>query len=290
MKTPSPLPTGRARTPFLLQMEAAESGAAALGILLAYYGRVVPLAVLRRDCGVSRDGGNVSNVLKAAKSYGMVAKAFQKDAGGLKEFHYPYIVFWNFKHLLVVEGYKDGKVFLNDPAIGSRTVTFEQFSQGYTGVVLVMERGPGFKRGGRKPSTLYSLWTRLRGSLGAVIFAVFAAFLLLLPGVVTPALIQTFVDKVLVQGFRDWGRPLVIGMLSAVLLQAVLTAFQLRVLRLLQFRLTVAMTGGFMWRLLRLPMSFYAQRFPAEIGSRLEMNESVSKVIRGNLPPRPWTS
>jgi len=283
MKTASPLPTGRARTPFLLQMEAAESGAAALGILLGYYGRIVPLATLRRDCGVSRDGASVSNVLKAAKTYGMVAKAFQKDASGLKEFSYPYIAFWNFKHLVVVEGYRNNKIFLNDPAIGSRTVSFEQFSQAYTGIVLVMEPGSEFRRGGRSPSALYSLWTRLRGSLASVVFAVLTALLLVVPGIFFPALIQTFVDKVLIQGFHDWGRPLVVGMVAALLLQAFLASIQLGVLRLLQFRLTIAMTGSFMWRLLRLPVSFYAQRFPAEIASRLEMNESVAKVLSGKL-------
>lgn len=283
MKRSGPLPTGRARTPFLLQMEEAESGAAALGILLGYYKRIVPLATLRRDCGVSRDGASVSNVLKAAKTYGMVAKAFQKDALELKDFRYPYIVFWNFKQLLVVEGYRNGRVFLNDPATGPRTVSFEQFTQSYTGVVLVMEPGADFRRGGRKPSALYSLWTRLRGSLAAVSFAVVTALLLVVPGVFLPALIQTFVDKVLIQGFQDWGRPLVFGVVAALLLQAFLVATQLRVLRLLQFRLTIAMTGSFMWRLLRLPISFYAQRFPAEIGSRLEMNENVAKVLSGKL-------
>jgi ATP-binding cassette, subfamily C, bacterial len=282
-KRPDPLPTGRARTPFLLQMEGVECGAAALGMMLSYYKRIVPLATLRRDCGVSRDGSSVSNVLKAGRSYGLTAKAFKKDVSGLKDFRYPFIVFWNFNHFLVVEGYKNGKVFLNDPATGPRSVSFEEFDESFTGVVLVMEPGPDFKRGGRKPSMLLSLWDRLRGSLAPVLFAIFTALLLVIPGIITPALVQTFVDKVLVQGFRDWGRPLVLGMLLAALLKAFLSSLQLRVLRLLQFRLTIAMSGGFVWRLLRLPASFYAQRFPGEISSRVVMNERVANVLSGKL-------
>src|SRR5208283_5063167 len=279
----APLPSKRVHTPLVLQMEAVECGAAALAIILGYYRSIVPLAVLRRECGVSRDGSKCSNVCKAARNYGLVAKAFKKDLTGLKELRYPYIVFWNFNHFLVVEGYRNGRVYLNDPASGPRSVDLEEFDESYTGVVMVMEPGPGFRSGGRKKSMVASIRERLKGSLRPLLFAGFTALLLVLPGLATPALTQTFVDKVLVQGFRDWGRPLVLGLIMAALLKAFLTSIELRVLRFMQIKLAVSMAGRFVWQLLHLPAAFYAQRYAGEISSRIALNDNVAAVLSGRL-------
>ncbi len=273
----------RVKTPTLLQMEAVECGAAALGIILGYYRRIVPLPELRQECGVSRDGSKAANILKAAKAYGLQAKGFKKEIEQLQDIRPPYIVFWNFNHFLVVEGIRKRRVYLNDPGTGPRTVSRQEFDEGYTGVVLVMEPGLEFVKGGRKPSLFLALWERLRGAAGALAYCVLAGFLLTIPGLVVPVFSQVFVDEILVQGRQHWLRPLLIGMVMTAILQGLLTLLRLRYLRRLKIKLSVGMSSRFLWHILRLPVGFYAQRFAGEISNRTSLNDQVADVLSGQL-------
>jgi ATP-binding cassette subfamily C protein len=220
-----------AKTPTVLQMEAVECGAAALGIILGHHGRVVLLSELREECGVSRDGTNAANVVKAARRYGLKAKGLAADLADVQQLAPPFIVFWNFNHFVVVEGFRGGRVRINDPAAGRRSVTLAEFDEGFTGVVLYMEPGPEFQRGGRRPSAAAALARRIRGSGRDLAFCVAAGFLLVFPALALPALTQVFVDDVLVAGRTDWLRPLLFGLALVAALQIVLRGLQLRYLR-----------------------------------------------------------
>jgi ATP-binding cassette, subfamily C, bacterial len=274
----------RQRTPTLLQMEAVECGAAALGIMLAYYGRIVPLAELRQDCGVSRDGSKASNIMSAAQQYGLEAKGFKvSELDGLKALELPFIVFWNFNHFLVVEGFSKTQVYLNDPATGPRAVDLETFDTAFTGVVLVFKPGATFQKGGAKPNLLRSLWSRLRESQGVLAYCILAGFLLVVPNIVAPVFTQIFIDEVLVANRGDWLRPLLLGMVLMAGLEGILTLLQLKFLRRMKVKLSMVMSSQFIWHILRLPESFYDQRFAGEISNRIQLNDRLAKVLSGEL-------
>jgi ATP-binding cassette subfamily C protein len=278
------IPLGvRTRTPTVMQMEAVECGAAALGIILAHYGKWIPLSELRRECGVSRDGSQASYILAAARKYGLEARAYSVELEDLRDIDCPYAVFWNFNHFLVVEGIGEEKVFLNDPATGPRSVSIREFSEAYTGVVLYFKTGDSFIKGGRKPSAMRALFRRLKGSIGAWIFCILLGFLLVLPSLAIPVLSQVFVDNVLVQGLNDWLRPLLFGLLLTAILRGAFTGWQLKFLRNLKLKLSVVMSSRFFWHILRLPAAFYGQRYAGEISSRVEINDRVAEILSGRL-------
>ncbi|MEH1968079.1 NHLP family bacteriocin export ABC transporter peptidase/permease/ATPase subunit [Nostoc sp.] len=264
-------------------MEAVECGAAALGIVLSYYGRIVPLAKLREDCGVSRDGSKAFNIIKAAKNYGLNAKGLKLSLEKVATTRPPYIAFWNFNHFLVVEGYSKKRVYLNDPANGRRTVSWEEFNRAYTGVALVMEPGADFQKGGKKNHIVSALSSRLQNSRATILFCLLTGLLLTLPRLAVPAFAQVFIDEILVQDREQWLRPLLLGMVMTALLRAFLARLRLTYLRRLMVKLSVSMSGQFLWHILRLPIGFYAQRFAGEISNRMQLNDKVAEILSGRL-------
>lgn len=273
----------RVVTPTVLQMEAVECGAASLAMVLGYYGKFVPLEELRVECGVSRDGSKASNVMRAARKLGLETKGYRREPVQLRQERVPMIVFWNFNHFIVVEGFRKGKVFINDPANGRRVLSDDEFDESFTGVVLVFEPTADFKKGGQQPGMWPALRKRLVGSEIALLFAVITGLFLVIPGLIIPAFTRVFVDDILLGGLNDWLRPLLLGMAVATVARGSLTWLQQRSLLLLQTKLAIATSSRFFWHVLRLPMEFYYQRFPGEIGSRVQINDAVASLLSGQL-------
>ncbi|MEO1086949.1 MAG: cysteine peptidase family C39 domain-containing protein, partial [Acidobacteriota bacterium] len=199
------------KTPTRLQLEALECGAAALGIILSYHGRWIPLEKLRIACGVSRDGSKASNMVKAARKYGMVAQGFKREPQHLRSIKAPMVLHWNFNHFLVLEGFHKGNVYLNDPASGPRIVSEQELDESFTGVVLTFEPGDAFEREGSPPRLLPALIQRLASLRAAVLFVLLAGLALVVPGLATPVFTRVFIDNVLVRGFHDWLGPLLLA-------------------------------------------------------------------------------
>ncbi|WP_399431490.1 NHLP family bacteriocin export ABC transporter peptidase/permease/ATPase subunit [Streptomyces sp. WAC05374] len=275
------------RTPTVLQMEAVECGAACLAMVLAHHGRHVPLEELRIACGVSRDGSRASNVLKAARNYGLVAKGMQMEPEALAEVRAPAILFWEFNHYVVYDGtgrrFGRRGVYVNDPGKGRRFVTPEEFDTSFTGVALVFEPGPDFRPGGRRPGVLSAVPARLRGTTGTLLAALLASLLLVAVGATLPALSRTYIDMFLIGNQTSVLGPLFAAMAVMVALTAVLTGLQQA--NLLRGRIisSTLSSARFLRHLMRLPVTFFAQRSPADLVQRLQSNDAVAETLARDL-------
>jgi len=271
--------TGRAVTPTVLQMEEAECGAAALGIVLGYHGRIAPLEELRVACDVSRDGSKASSIVKAARSYGLLARGLKVEPGRARALPTPFIAFWDSYHFVVVEGFARGKVYLNDPTTGPRVVSDGEFARSFSAVALTFEPGPDFRRGGARQGTMSLLRGWLRGAAPALLLVVLLSAVLALLGLAAPVAGRIFVDRYLTGGAAGGALPLALGLGVAGLLAALCAWLQQVALARLQARLVVTQGGALFRRLLRLPSLFFAQRQPGELGARATIAGAVAGAL-----------
>ena len=274
---------GRRAVPTVLQMERTECGAACLGMLLAYYGRWMALEELRVHCGVSRNGTKASNMVRVARELGMITRGVQVGAKRLAEFHFPMIVYWNFNHFVVLEGFRGNRVYLNDPARGPRTLSREEFDAGYSHVCLLFEPGPGFRTGGRQASALRGLVSRLGQTRAPLCYLILATLLLIVPGLALPTLLKVFVDEVLIPRSDTALSPLLVGIGLVACVQAGLTWLQHSCLVRMEVKLAVVASTRFFLHLFTLPMVFFYQRFAGDISHRVMSNDRVAQMVSSEL-------
>jgi NHLM bacteriocin system ABC transporter peptidase/ATP-binding protein len=275
----------RRRVPMIGQQEAVECGAACLTMVLAWYGRWVTLEEMREHCGITRDGTKATNILKAARAHGLVAKGLQKSADELCRLPLPLIVFWNFNHFVVVEGIDAKRVRLVDPASGPLTIGRAEFEEAYSGIALAFQAGPDFVRSGARPALWSTLSSYLQGYRRGLAFAVVAGMGLIIPAMLASGFNQFYVESILIGGQRDWLLPLVGGMAAAAALKMLLSWLNASALVRLDASIATNLAARQMWRLLQLPLGFFAQRHAGDIAHRFNLVEQLSGLVSHTLAP-----
>ena len=280
------MPSKVVKVPQVMQMEALECGAACLTMILAYFGKWVPLEKVRADCGVSRDGSRASNILKAARSYGLASKGMAFTTEALREKGvFPCIAFWNFNHFVVVDGFRGNHVYLNDPARGQVKVSIDEFDQRFTGIALMFEKTDAFEEGGSKPDTLKFAVGRLKGMGPAVAFVMITAAITSFATILNTSLGQVFLDRILMGNNPTWLLPLTVVLLALAAITGIVSVLNAVYLMRIQGKIAVVSSSRFMRHLLHLPVGFYSQRMVGDLQQRQSANENIAFTLMGQLAP-----
>ncbi len=263
--------------PLVLQMEAAECGAACLGMVLGYYGRWVPLERLRQDCGVSRDGSKALYMMKAAESHGLKSGIKRVTAAYLRdEAAYPCILHWKRSHFVVLAGFAHGKALVADPAHGVSRIPMDVFEANYSGVMLTFTQTEGFEKIAKPPVVLRTMRDRLGKAGAAIAFLAISALILALHAIIMPVFSRLFVDQVLSQKSYNLLSLIAGGMGLMVVVRLVVE--YVRGLQQLHMESYFAAQANisFLWHVLRLPIRFFQYRHIGDIATRQGENESIA--------------
>ena len=280
------LKKGVAKVPVVMQLEALECGAASLCMVMAYYGKWVPLEQARLDCGVSRDGSKAKNIYLAAERYGFDVKAFRMSPEALRESgQFPCIIHWNMNHFVVLDGFRGKTVYLNDPARGTVKVSWDEFDRSFTGVVLIPTPSDRFEPGGERRSTVTFARKRLIGAGAAVVFVMLTTAISYLFGIANSVTSRIFMDRLLTGINPEWLLPFisVLILLAAVqlIVEWIRTIYSLKI----NGKMAVIGSTSYMWKVLRLPMEFFSQRLAGDIQSRAGANASIAGTLVNTFAP-----
>ncbi len=281
-----PVKKGVAKVPVVMQLEALECGAASLTMLMAYYDKWVPLEQVRSDCGVSRDGSKAKNVALAAINYGFDVKAYRYDPETIQEEGvFPCIIHWNMNHFVVLNGFKGGRAYLNDPARGDIDVSMEEFDESFTGVTIVPTPGPDFKPSGKPKSILDFTKKRLVGAGAAVAFVMLTTAISYLFGIINAFTSRIFMDRLLTGVNPDWVDPFINMLVWLAAIQLIVAWAQAVYSLKINGKMAVIGSTSFMWKVLRLPMDFFSQRQAGDIQARLALNSTIASTLINTLAP-----
>ncbi|MEM1287408.1 MAG: NHLP family bacteriocin export ABC transporter peptidase/permease/ATPase subunit [Pseudomonadota bacterium] len=273
----------RLKTPTVLQIEAAECGAASLSMIAGRYGASIRVERLRELCGVSRDGAKASGILKAARAIGFEAKGFRVELEAIGEVDLPAIIFTDFNHFMVLEGFNQKRVFLNDPAMGRRSVGWDQFDEMFTGVVLTFAPKADFQRSKERESMFTSLLRRTLGFRIAIALVLVISLGLVLPGVALPVFSRLFVDEVLINANGNWLPALLGGIGLTAVVRFALTEMQRSTLLRVEAQFASRGAQALLEHILKLPLSYFGTRYTGDIANRIELSDGLASLLVGQM-------
>lgn len=273
------------KVPMVLQMEAVECGAASLTMILAYYGKWLPLEQVREACGISRDGSSMFNIKRAAINYGLDVSAYKVDAEDLEGME-PAIIHWNFNHFVVFRGIKKGKVCLNDPGVGPVEVPINEFRKSFTGVAMTFELTDRFERGGRPTSILSYIKRNMQGGMTPFWLTFIFALLTAMVALVTPLFTKVFMDEILSGRNVGWATVFFVLMGIVAIFNFIVVLWQQRYSKRIAGQLALKGNANYLRHLMRLPMSFFAMRFVGDLQQRQRLNETITHALVEVLAPQ----
>ncbi len=274
------------KVPVILQMEALECGAACLTMILAYYKKWVPLEEVRVACGVSRDGSNALNIVKAAQSFGLEYQAFWYNTDKvLAKGNFPSILYWNNNHFVVLCGFKRGYALINDPAAGFLRLPMDEFKRHYSGLIMEFTPGGDFVPGGKQKSVFSYLSGTFSKNRGILFLVMATGGLSVAAGAFIPVITRIFTDEILSGNGYGWYGGFLLFFAGLILFQFIASSINQVYIKYSTGKMSVTSNVTFMEHIFRMPMEFFSQRMAGDLANRQTSNDNVAATLIGQFAP-----
>ncbi|MPY89043.1 MAG: ATP-binding cassette domain-containing protein [Luteitalea sp.] len=265
--------------PFVGQMEIADCGAACLTMVLASFGKEIPLREVRGRIGGGRSGTSGYALLKVARGYGLQGRGVRIEPVDLRHLSPGTILHWGFDHFVVFERTVRRGIVVLDPASGRRVARPDEVERKFTGVALVLQPGETFARESRRVAPLNVYLRRLMTHWRVLGQVLLHSVLLQIFVLALPLLTGTIVDGIVPRSDFELLQVLALGAAGMLTLHWCAALVRSLLLLRVQGLLDTELGVGFMDHLARLPYDFFLRRSAGDLLARFQSNRELRETL-----------
>lgn len=263
--------------PLILQSEIAECGLASMAMIASFHGHKLDMPAIRKRYSANLKGMNLQELIEVGDSLGLASRALQCPIDEVHKLATPCILHWDLNHFVVLTkvsgkgspSSRGAKYFINDPAVGKRTLTAEEFSQHFTGICLELTPTSQFEvKEEQAHMKLSQLWSSMSGLKAGLLKLIGLSLVLQLFSLMAPYYMQWVVDEVLISFDKPLLSVLAIGFALIAIISVVTNAVRSWLILRLSSLLNMQMGVNLLRHLLRLPMNYFESRHVGDIVSR----------------------
>lgn len=252
-------------------------------MVLAHFGKEIPLEEVRSYAYQGRDGTTARFLLEAGRDLGLRGRAVSvPEVRDLRLLPRGSILHWSFCHFVVLDRVTRRGAIVVDPAGGREEKSWEQLDQRFTGVAICFEPGADFEPERSRSSVGTARFVaELLGRSGILARVLSTSAFLQVLALGLPILTGLVVDRVV--PYHDIGllEMLAIGFLGLIGFRFVASLVRAFLLVQLKTDLDAKITLEFLDHLVDLPYPFFQTRATGDLMMRLNSNATVREMLTG---------
>lgn len=270
----------------VLQEGNKDCGAASLLSVIRYYGGDISLDRLIEMTKTTKEGTNFYNMSEAMSNFGMMSKCFKvDDIEKIKNISIPFIVQLNNKnytHFIVVYKVLDDKVIVMDPAKGKCILDIFDFSNMWTGYIMIFEKKGGMPNYKNHKLLNKVIFDSLVKNIKIIIFLIILSIIFTLLSCFGGLYSEIVFDKVIDTGVNNL---IVITIFFSILFMVknITNFVRNHLVIFLNQKLDVSIMLSTYSKIILLPYNFYKNKTTSEVLSRINdlsyLKNFISKII-----------
>jgi ATP-binding cassette, subfamily B, bacterial len=278
--------------PHFRQLDNKDCGPTCLRMVAKHYGKTFSREFLREKASITKTGVTMAGIAEAAEAIEMRTLGMRIAMESLvEEVPVPFIVPWRQKHFVVVYRTTKTKIYVADPAQGLLAYTHEDFKTAWTntadgnGFVLILE-----------PNTEFYTTPSPSGRVGegkgfSFLLPYFRPYKKLIRQLIIGLLVATviqFILPFLMQSVVDIGVNhrdipfiylILISQLVLILSQTLVSIFREWILIHVTSRFNIKMISDFLFKMLKLPVSYFDTRNTGEHLQRINDHTRIQNFV-----------